>query len=140
LVTCPACDFRAGVAADGPGRARWFECEVCGFAGTALRSTSGALEHRDRAEILDELNPTPMMSPKEMSVYEPDRSCCGECFDADATVAPDGDDYVCVGCGARFEPGSASQCEWCSQRWFGWEAEGSYYTGCEHCDGHEVDD
>lgn len=140
IVRCPSCEFRAGVANQAPGRVRPFECQVCGYGATALEMKGGVLEHREREEILDELDPIPMLSPKEMSTYEPDRGHCGECLDHEATVAPDGGEYVCVECGARFERATATNCEYCDQRWFGWDCRGSYYLGCEHCEGHEVSD
>jgi hypothetical protein len=139
LLACPACEFRAGVVDGGAGRVQPFECRVCGYTATAFRANNGAFEHRDRQQMLDELDPIPNLKPKEMSTYEPDRGYCGECFDNEVSVALDGVDYVCVGCGARFEPADSSNCEWCNGRWFGWDAEGSYYGGCEHCDGHGMD-
>lgn len=80
------------------------------------------------------------MRPKEMSVYEADRGYCGECLEVEPTVAPNGDSYVCVACGATFGSGESSSCEWCNQRWFGWDSQDSYYAGCEHCDGHGMGD
>lgn len=138
LLVCPACEFQAGVAQDGPGRVLPFECHVCGYSATAFRGASGALDALERSQLLDELDPTPLMSPKEMSTYEPDRGYCGECFHHEATVAPDGDAYVCVECGARFEQASSSNCESCNERWFGWNSEASGHTGCEHCDGRGI--
>ncbi len=135
LILCPACEFDAGVADAGAGRVHTFECKVCGYTAAALRTEAGTLEYRERSDILDELDPTPLLSPKEMSIYESDRGYCAECFEPEETVARDGDDYVCVACGARFDTGP-SACESCNQSWFGWDSEGSAYGGCEHCDGH----
>jgi hypothetical protein len=61
----------------------------------------------------------PLLSAKEILNHVPDRGYCGECFDYDTTVAPDGDGYVCVACGVRFEPGDRATCEWCNETWFG---------------------
>jgi hypothetical protein len=152
LLLCPACDFKAGVVSDGTLRVPQFECRVCGYPAAAVRLSCGALiplealpiddcacgENHDREQIINELNPTPLLKPKEMSIYEPDRGYCGECFDPEETVAADGDMYVCVGCGARFEPEDSSRCECCSQQWFGWDAEDSYFKGCDQCDGIDL--
>jgi hypothetical protein len=135
VVLCPSCKFRAGVAEDGPGRVVPFECHLCRYGATAIRTDYGVLEHREQSAILDELDPMSILSPKESLTYTPDRGCCGECFEYGDTVARDGDAYVCVACGARFETESFSTCECCDQRWFGWSSEDSFYTGCEHCDG-----
>lgn len=154
LLTCPTCGFRAAVADDRAERVVAFECLVCGYTASAARVACNALyalddlpvedckcgETHDREQLLDALDPTPGMSPKEMSMYEADRGYCGECFDVESTVAPNGDSYVCVACGAEFESGDSNSCEWCNQRWFGWDSENSYYTGCEHCDGHGMGD
>jgi hypothetical protein len=121
---------------DGLGRVRLFECEVCDYSATALRTASGVFEQREHSEILNALDPAPVLSPKESLSYTPDRGCCGECFEYDDTVAPDGDAYVCVACSARFDPSNSSSCESCGQRWFGWDTDDSYHTGCEHCDGY----
>lgn len=138
LLICPACSFRAGVADESPGKVHFYNCQVCEYEGTALRSDSGILEHKERAEMLDVLDPTPILRPKEMATYEPDRGYCGECFEFPETVAMDGTDYVCVACAVRFNPSSSSACQWCNSRWFGWDTEGSYYSGCEHCEGHGI--
>lgn len=139
VVLCPSCDFRAGVAEPGQGRVHPFKCHVCEYSATALRTASGVLEHHECAEILDQLDPTPPLSPKEMSTYQPDRGYCGECFPFQETVARDGDDYVCVECCARFDLESSKSCEWCNERWFGWDSEWSYHSGCEHCDGRTLE-
>lgn len=138
LLECPSCEFLAGEAVDSPGRVFWFECKVCGHSATAFRGNSGVLECRDGSDMLDELDPTPPMRPKEMLTYVPDRAYCGECLHYDECVAPDGEDYVCVVCGVRFEAEDSATCEWCGQRWFGWNSEASYLTGCEHCDGRGI--
>lgn len=154
VLTCPTCRFRAGVAEVGGQRVVSFECLVCGYTASAARVACEALfaledltvedcrcgETHDREQLLDALDPTPPMKPKEMAMYEPDRGYCGECLEVEPTVAPNGDGYVCVVCGATFESSDSSTCEWCNQRWFGWDSEGSYYSGCEHCDGRGMDD
>jgi hypothetical protein len=152
LVACPTCVFRAGVAEDGAERVVSFECRVCGYTASAARVACDALyalddlpvddcgcgETHDREQLLDALDPTPIMSPKEMSVYRRGRGYCGECIEIEPTVATDGDNYVCVACGARFAPGNSTRCEWCDELWFGWNSEGSYWTGCEFCKGHSA--
>lgn len=154
LLMCPTCDFRAGVAVRGTDRVVPFECLVCGYTASAARVPCDALyalddlpvencqcgETHDRKQLLDALDPTPPMRPKEMLMYEPDRGHCGECLDLESTVAPNGDSYVCIACGAAFETGDSSSCEWCNERWFGWGSEGSFLSGCEHCDGRGMDD
>ncbi|HRI07205.1 MAG TPA: hypothetical protein PKW35_05265 [Nannocystaceae bacterium] len=154
LLMCPTCGFRAGVATDGTERVISFECLVCGYTGSAARVACDALyalddlpvdscecgDTHDREQLLDALDPTPLLRPKEMSFYEPDRGHCGECFDIELTVAPNGGSYVCIACGMQFDPEDSTNCEWCNERWFGWDSEGSYLTGCEHCDGHGMED
>jgi hypothetical protein len=149
LLQCPACDFNAGAVDDDKQRVQAFECRVCGYTAHAARVSCGALlpldslpvddcecgADHDREQLLDDLDPTPLLSPKEMSTYEANRGHCGECLEVEATVAPDGEGYACVSCGARFEGGDAAQCECCNEQWFGWDSEGSYLLGCEHCDG-----
>jgi len=155
LLTCPSCSFRAGVAAEGAERVVSFECLVCGYSASAARVACDALyalddlpvtdcecgdETHDREELLDALDPTPNMRPKEMSMYEPDRGYCSECLEPEPTVAANGGGYTCVACGATFEPLDSTSCGWCNERWFGWDSEGSYLSGCEHCDGRGMDD
>lgn len=152
LLTCPTCSFRAGVADEGRKRVLYFECLVCGYLASAARVACGALyalddlpisncacsESHDHKQLLDVLNPIPILSPKEMSTYEPDRSYCGECFYWEVSVARDGDDYVCVECGARFEPSDSTQCECCGESWFGWDSVGSALLGCDSCGGRDM--
>lgn len=147
LLTCPTCGFRAGVAADGAERVILFECLVCSRSSSAARFACEALfalsdlpiEHcacgasHSRRELIEELDSS---DPKE----DPDRAYCGHCFDFEATVVPDGRGYGCVGCGARFRIEESTSCEWCDDRWFGWDSEGSYLSGCERCDGRGMDD
>ncbi len=147
ILTCPTCGFRAGVAEKGAERVVSFECLVCGFSASAARVACDALyalddlpvancecgERHDRQELVDALD---LSDPKD----DPDRGYCGECLDSDETVVPDGGSYVCVGCGARFDFEHVTSCEWCNERWFGWDSEGSYLSGCEHCDGRGMDD
>jgi hypothetical protein len=154
LVICPMCGFRAGVAEDRAVQVVSFECLVCGYTASAARVACDKLyaldelpigdcecgETHDREQLLDALDPMPVMSPKEMSTYEPDRGYCGESLEVVSTVAPNGDEFVCVACGARFELEDSTSCKWCNERWFGWDSEGSYLSGCEHCDGREMDD
>lgn len=154
LLTCPTCGFRSGVAEENEDHVVPFECLVCGFQGSAARFACRRLfalddlpvdececgERHDREDLLDELDPTPAMSPKEMSSYEADRGHCGECSDFEATVARDGADYVCVACGTRFDTEDSSSCEHCDTRWFGWDNEGSGLSGCELCEGPDIDD
>lgn len=147
LLSCSTCGFDAGVADKGTERILAFECLVCGYTASAARVSCEALfalddlpveecacgEKHDRAEIIDELD---VFDPKDGS----DRSYCGECLDSEETVVQDGASYVCVGCGVRFDAADSANCEWCNERWFGWDNEGSYLTGCEHCDGRGMDD
>lgn len=154
LLSCPSCNFRSGVAEKSEDRVVPFECLVCGFQGSAARFACRGLfalddlpvlececgERHDRQDLLDELDPTPALSPKEMSTYEADRGHCGECSGFEATVAPDGAGYICVACGTRFDSEDSSHCEHCDTRWFGWDNEGSGLSGCELCEGPDIDD
>lgn len=147
VLTCPTCGFRAGVAEDESKRVLSFECHVCGYTASAARVSCDALyalddlpiqececgDEHDRQELIDALDTS---GPKD----DPERGCCGECLEVEETVVPDGGSYVCVGCGTQFDVVDATWCEWCNERWFGWDSEGSYLTGCEHCDGHGMDD
>ena len=147
LLMCPTCGFRAGVAEDGAEQIVAFECVVCGFCASAARVACDRLyaldelpvadceckETHDRDELIRDLDRS---DPKE----EQDRGSCGECFEWEQTVVPDGGDYVCVACGARFDLEDFASCEWCTERWFGWDSEGSYLSGCDHCDGRGMDD
>jgi hypothetical protein len=147
LLTCPTCGFRAAVATAGPECVLPFECLVCGYAASAARASCGALhaldalpnddcscgEPHDRKEIIDALD---VFAPGD----DPSRGYCGECREFEQTVVPDGGTYACVGCGTRFDLEDSTTCDWCNERWFGWDSEGSYIMGCEHCDGHAVDD
>jgi hypothetical protein len=139
LLACPSCELDAAVASSVQRLVK-VRCLVCDYAGSAFRS-SGATRHLDGSEteeVLDELDPLPLMSGKEMSMYQQDRAHCGACCDNEPSVCIDGDDYVCVICAERFE--AVSVCECCNTRWAGWDAESSYYSGCEQCDGFDYDD
>lgn len=146
LLTCPTCSFRAAVAEDEEERVVAFECLVCDYTGAAARVVCGALyalddlpveecgcgERHDRKDLVNELDTS---DPRE----DRDRGHCGECLVPEETVVLDGASYVCVACGARFDHEHMASCQWCSERWFGWDPEGSYLTGCEHCGGHGID-
>jgi hypothetical protein len=147
VLLCPTCGFRAGVAEVSPNRVLAFNCLVCGDAASAARVSCGALfaldtlpadacdcrETHDRQELMDELDPP---SPDE----DLDRGYCGECFEYEHTVVSDGETFVCVCCGSRFQPETATSCECCNERWIGWDSEASSYTGCDRCGGRDIDD
>jgi hypothetical protein len=153
VLQCATCRFRAGVADQGSRRIVAFECLVCSYKAVAARVACGALyvldqlpvecdcgSVHDRAELLEAMNPTPIMRQKDLLTYEPDLGSCGECLDLEESVAPDGDGYSCVACGAIYAAKDAESCGCCSRRWFGWDSESSSFTGCEHCEGQEVGD
>jgi hypothetical protein len=153
VVPCPACGFQAGVLADDSDVVVELECQVCGFAASVARVSCGASilldslpcsdcacgSKHDRDELLERLDPTPPMSPKDSLDYVPDRAYCTECGDGEVSVVPQGGGYVCVACGAGFN-GIPQSCEWCEDRFAGWDSEGSYLTGCEHCEGRGFED
>jgi hypothetical protein len=61
------------------------------------------------------------------------RATVAYCLEADETV-PDGQRLRVRWRPARFHLKDSTSCEWCNERWFGWDSELSYYTGCEHWD------
>lgn len=124
LVECSSCEFRSGVVDSRGGRVRLYDCRVCGNTALAAETSAGFQE----------------TSPEELlRAFTADGGVpgfCGECFHHLASVVTiDESDVVCVECGAQFVDGKTSRCEWCDLLWFGWDAEHSYYGGCEHCDG-----
>lgn len=149
VIKCPTCEYPAGVMEATSNRIADFECLVCSCRASVARVACGAFrpldrlscddcpggEEHSRDELLEAMDPTPFLRQKEMLTYEHDRGYCFECLDGEVTVAPDGDTYACVACGARFDPEASGSCDWCNDRWFGWDSEGSFLTGCEHCFG-----
>ena len=144
VLDCPACGFRAGVVVDDETqRVRDFECLVCAYGAAAACfpcDTIYALDqlpiedcacghHHTASALVDELDPA--FGQRE----ELDRGRCGECSGCEPTVAPDGLDYVCVTCGMRFDAEEAASCEYCNERWYGWNAAGRFMLGCGCCDG-----
>lgn len=147
LLDCPVCRFRAGIAKVGSERVVPFKCRVCEYDASTARVSCGALfaldalpvedckcgGMHDGAQLIDELDPP---NPKG----EPDRGFCGNCSCADPSVVRDGETYVCIGCGGRFNEKDSTACEWCNERWYGRDLEGSYLSGCGFCGGREMDD
>lgn len=150
---CPACHFRSAVLPDKARMISAFECPVCNAEDYVALVSCGARipleeipldcscggEH-DREELLEALDPTPSLGPKDSLTYEADRGYCGECLDLEISVAPQAGGYVCVNCGVEFEAAAISRCDWCNETWANYDTEFSYYTGCEWCDGHSPRD
>ncbi len=166
LIDCPACRFRAGVIESPDEFLSEFECWVCKLNDYVVKmpcnywlpfyklpaecicsethSLSDFLSQENvpsdaRREIMDLLDPAPLLGPKEQLSYESPRAYCAECSAQEETVVPTGDScndvYVCVECGAIFQNHNIDNCEWCNDRWAGAILEHSATTGCGNCDG-----
>ncbi|MCX4244225.1 hypothetical protein [Paraliomyxa miuraensis] len=150
LFECPACRYRAAVLTPAAEPVSDFECLVCKTRGHVALVSCGrhlsldeipaececGAEH-DRDELLERLDPTPVLGPKESLTYYPDRSYCGECLDPEVSIVRQRSVYVCVACGQTFKPDDQSECQNCAETWFGYDTESSAYTGCEWCNGPE---
>ena len=149
MFDCPACHFRSAVLPDKTRTVSEFACPVCKAEGHVALVSCGARvsleeiplecdcgEEHDREELLEALDPTPALRPKEQLVYEADRAYCGECLDFEVSVGPQAGGYVCVNCGVESEANALSRCDCCNELWVGYDTEFSYYTGCEWCDGN----
>ena len=97
------------------------ECAACGE------------EHANNS-VLEKADPTPPMSPKEISTYQDSRAYCGECLFFSQSVVPIYDGFQCLCCSASFENGLET-CDYCNENWAGYDCGATYYAGCEHCDG-----
>lgn len=147
LLTCPICSFRAGVAEDYDVLILPFECLVCGYMASAARVKCGELyalddlpsegcqcgDTHDQQELIE-------VSGASGSGDDSELGYCGDCMEWEKTVILDGMSYACVSCGARFDIHHLTSCERCNEPWFGWDSTLSYYTGCEQCEGQEVED
>lgn len=71
----------------------------------------------------------PIEDPKE----ESEIMHCAFCERAEETAIPFGDGYLCLSCLEQHS--SSDQCEWCGTRFAGFDADGSYLTGCAFCEG-----
>ena len=83
--------------------------------------------------VLDLFEPTPFLSPKEMSSYEAPRAHCGDCNSYHPTAVPFRGLYLCVECAVVFDDEHASYCERCNESWVGRDTEHSIIMGCDLC-------
>jgi uncharacterized CHY-type Zn-finger protein len=151
---CPACQFQSAVLSEPTLQVANFECEVCESRGSLAHFPCGAWvplndlpviecdacgEEHSKRELVELIQPPNSLSPKEM-LDQPDPPHCGECLEYESNVVEVDDGYLCVDCGARFEPTDYSACEYCNEPWVGYDTAESYLMGCEFCDGRTVDD
>jgi len=76
----------------------------------------------------------PLRSPRELACDDYDVHCT-ECLNIEPTVIELNDKYLCVGCLTLFDANDLTYCEWCNTQYAGDIGEGTFWRGCELCEG-----
>lgn len=144
VVKCNRCNFAASRIDEIEEPLFKRECLVCetrhNFLRTNCPDCKKIIEIEDMGEgscscgyniILKYLLETygPLEDPKEESQI----IHCAFCKRVEESVIPFGAGYLCLSCLEQHS--SSDQCEWCSTRLAGFDANGSYLTGCAFCEG-----
>lgn len=151
VLECLACEYKAAVLVNGDGSVSSARCHVCSTRATAIRFACSEWHWFDEGTseyacscgsthevdaLVEELDATAGMRPKDALASGPGRYRCGECLDFEPRVVPIVDGFACLGCGAQFDGDQLSSCDWCSERWVGYDTKRTLFIGCELCDGH----
>lgn len=121
-VTCPEC----GNSEQHLTPCFGFVCENCNHT---ISGEEEVFEFLDQSEIRNTKDDLDSNTPAN----------CDECQSHHSVCEYD-DGYLCTNCLVFFD--AINHCEWCNDPMTG-SAEGTYVTGCEHCDGyagHTADD
>lgn len=147
---CPRCHTRAYQVEEDAPRLTSRHCLVCFHSGKQLQidcpecgDTDQSMEPHDRfsctkcdhvvsreSEIFDLLDQNRVRGTKHDQDSDTPANC-DECQGYHTVCEYEGG-YLCSNCFSYFD--SVDQCEYCSDYMTG-DAEGTYATGCEHCEG-----
>lgn len=118
LAECTGCEHDIRIEGDGEGT-----CEECG-------------ENIGMPELLDQFGEA--LKPGDCGAYS-DGIHCSYCCRWDApTVVPWNGGFLCLSC--LEESDSVAACEWCNNYYLGFDPDGSFYMGCELCEGRSGGD